>query len=403
MAALLLESFVIRDEMEIVSIIIVLFGAFLSCLAGMYIMEILKNRFRVSSDASLCFVLAAFFGIGITIVSLTQGSYPVLYKQMQSYLFGQAATMTDVHLYIYSALSLIVLIILLLFFRPIHLVLFDPQFAESIGVNCKRINLIILNLLVLSVVIGIRSVGVVLMSAMLIFPTVSARAWTNRFLPLLFIAGLFGLVSGYCGVFLSHEMSLFFAEGNWTISFPTGPMIVMIAAIIFLFSQLFSPKSGLTVRAIRRLSFLLRCEQENLLKNMWKLCSENQSSQITYQSISKLWHKNKIFLRIVLKLLQNKGWLRQTGRALYELTPSGMLWGRKIIRLHRLWEVYLVECCGMAKERVHPSAEEMEHIITPEIEIELVKLLRDPEKDPHARPIPLSDEKTLLAERRPVS
>ena len=80
----------------------------------------------------------------------------------------------------------------------------------------------------------------------------------------------------------------------------------------------------------------------------------------------------------------------------YQITASGLLWGRKIVRLHRLWELYLVKCCKIAKDRVHPSAEEMEHIITEDIERELTYLLQDPKKDPHAQPIPQSIHESLL-------
>ena len=74
------------------------------------------------------------------------------------------------------------------------------------------------------------------------------------------------------------------------------------------------------------------------------------------------------------------------------MTTSGLLRGQKLVRLHRLWELYLVRFCGMAKERVHPHAEIMEHILTPEVERELVHLLKDPKKDPHDEPIPPSLE-----------
>jgi len=60
----------------------------------------------------------------------------------------------------------------------------------------------------------------------------------------------------------------------------------------------------------------------------------------------------------------------------------------KIVRLHRLWELYLTEYIEMGRERVHYSAEEMEHILTPEIEAELTKLLNNPQEDPHNQPIP---------------
>ena len=88
--------------------------------------------------------------------------------------------------------------------------------------------------------------------------------------------------------------------------------------------------------------------------------------------------------------ITRKGWLRSYPEKRYELTPTGMLWGKKLVRLHRLWEVYLVEFCKLPKERVHPLAEEMEHIITEEIELELMQLLDNPTKDPHNAPIPAS-------------
>ncbi len=58
------------------------------------------------------------------------------------------------------------------------------------------------------------------------------------------------------------------------------------------------------------------------------------------------------------------------------------------MRLHRLWEVYLADYLGVGAERVHRNAEEMEHIITPQLERELTMLLKDPKEDPHKQPIP---------------
>ena len=97
-----------------------------------------------------------------------------------------------------------------------------------------------------------------------------------------------------------------------------------------------------------------------------------------------------------LFFLQRKGLLQKRGSELFSLTASGQLWGRKIVRLHRLWELYLVKCCKMMKDRVHPSAEEMEHIITPEIEQQLSFILKNPTKDPHQKPIPRDEESFLL-------
>ena len=66
--------------------------------------------------------------------------------------------------------------------------------------------------------------------------------------------------------------------------------------------------------------------------------------------------------------------------------------GARIVRLHRLWELYLVNYLGMGAQKVHANAEEMEHILTPAMEQELTQLLKDPKVDPHQQPIPLLEE-----------
>lgn len=71
----------------------------------------------------------------------------------------------------------------------------------------------------------------------------------------------------------------------------------------------------------------------------------------------------------------------------YHLTSDGIQRAARVIRLHRLWEAYLVYL-GQGIEKVHRSAEEMEHIISPEIEAQLTELLNDPKQDPHLQPIP---------------
>ena len=75
----------------------------------------------------------------------------------------------------------------------------------------------------------------------------------------------------------------------------------------------------------------------------------------------------------------------------YALTDLGRSEGRRVVRLHRLWELYLTERLGMAADHIHPGAETMEHVITPEIEDLLVKELGNPELDPHQSPIPYEE------------
>jgi len=85
--------------------------------------------------------------------------------------------------------------------------------------------------------------------------------------------------------------------------------------------------------------------------------------------------------------LAAQGWLVKKQNN-YQLTSAGVQKALAIIRLHRLWEVYLVDYLGRGIEEVHSNAEKIEHIITPELEKELTLLLNNPEHDPHQKPIP---------------
>ena len=144
-------------------------------------------------------------------------------------------------------------------------------------------------------------------------------------------------------------------------------MILLSASSLCIISLLIAPKRGLLVRLARMQLFRFRSKMENGLKHIWK----KPASQKELSS----------FIRFSLRL---RGWLTSEG----SLTPQGELQAKKIIRLHRLWEVYLVECLGQNVEKVHRTAEELEHLFSPALEKELSELLNYPLKDPHEQPIP---------------
>ncbi len=387
--AILLEKFFQVQNFDTSSVFFTLLFAFVSSFFGMLLVELFHRKGKLSEDSSLSSVLVAFFGIAITIISALQVPFPTLYKELQGYLFGQAATMTTQHLYVYGSVAFGFILVLLMYYRPIKSVIFDPEFSQSIGINKVRINSLIQALFVLSCVLGIRAIGVVLMSAMLIFPASCARLWTYRLPFLLLLSGFIGIVSGFFGVFVSHEISSHYI-------IPTGPMIVMIVSLIFLFSVIFAPRLGLFFRLIRKTSFEFNCQKENILKTIWKLCSTSGSLKVPRVKIAEYFQINLIVFHFLLSSMQKKGWIKLIDGNEIQITPLGMLWARKIVRLHRLWEVYLVEYCGVAQDRVHPSAEQMEHIITKDIEIELNALLDSPTLDPHRKPIPKDEEDMLL-------
>jgi manganese/zinc/iron transport system permease protein len=365
----------------------ILIGAFVSSWIGLLAIYQLQKRFRVTSDAALCFVLSIFFGTGILLASRLQFTHALWYKQIQVFLYGQAATMTDFHVGIYALLGLMIALVLTLFYRSIQAVSFDKNFTESTGVKVHFIEFGIFFLLVLSIVVGMRSVGVVLMSGMLIAPAVAARQWTHTLSYLFVLAGCVGLVSGFLGNYLSVNLPIWFDKGK--VALPTGPIILLTASFLCMCSLLFAPESGLVSRYFRVLSFRSRRHQENILKVFWK---KGEASSLSFKEIVSWEAISPLVVRYFLYRLTSQRWIAKGVGKHYHLTTDGQKRAAHVVRLHRLWEVYLVDYVGQQAGKVHRSAEEMEHILSPELEKELSLLLQDPKQDPHNQPIPPSKD-----------
>lgn len=348
----------------------VLVGALISSWLGLRAIHWLEQKGKVRTDAALTFVLAIFFGVGIVAASVMQSELPMWHAQVQMLLFGQAATMSDMHIVIYGILAMSVVLFICLTFRPLQTSLFDNDFARSSGLPVNVLEKMIFGLLLLSLIIGIRSVGVVLMSGMAIAPAVAARQFSDRLQTMLVLAGLFGTLSGLLGNVFSVIYLL-----------PTGPLIVLVGTSFALLSLLFAPKRGVAFRLARILFFKLRCLDENVLKGIWK------KGTLTFAELKEGHQISPVLLRIVLWRLKRGGWLVRRGEEI-DLTADGKRKAASIVRLHRLWELYLAQTLGLQVEKVHRTAEEMEHILTPEMEERLTHLLEDPKHDPHQQPIP---------------
>lgn len=339
----------------------VLLGAFFAGLLALFSIDKIEKRLHISSDAALCLVLSLFFGVGITIASGLQITHALWFRHIQVFLFGQAATMYDAHILLYGGVAFSIILAVVLLFRKLELFHFDPIFAKVVGMQDRMVRSILFVLLTIAIVVGMRSVGVVLMSAMLIAPAAAARQWTKKLSSFFAVSGLLGMCAGFFGIALSVWIPRLVHDSH--LALPTGPMIVLSGTAICLFSLFFAPENGFFSRHLRVTRFRLRCKQENILKALYK----NRSIE---PHVYLLWR------------MRMKGWVEGE-----KLTESGYKVAQNLVRLHRLWEVYLVHM-GQESDRVHHSAEEMEHILTPEIEQELSALLDHPEQDPHDQPIP---------------
>ena len=251
----------------------------------------------------LSLVLSSFFAVALLALSIVQSESPLIARQLQAYLFGQVATMQNVHLYIYGPFALLTVALVLLFFRPLQAELFDPVFALTSGLPSRFLEALLWLMTVIAVVVGIRSAGVVLVSAMLILPPATARFFVTISAPLSSVPLSSG--SGFLGMVLSHELSMSWGAGGIRMgALPTGPMIVLVAGIFFSGAALFAKEKGLLSGWFRYFSFTINCRQENLLKALWKSCSGKQSTLFSPKDHPQL---SSGFSFLALRQLEGRG------------------------------------------------------------------------------------------------
>ena len=228
--------------------IALLLGAAVTGWLALTLVGALTRRGRASFDSALAGALAVFFGLGLVLMTYLQRLYPgTPAVRLQQYLFGaEAATIRLGDLVPLLALGVPALLVLLAFWKEFKLLSFDPDFGASLGLPVRRLDVLLTVVIVAAVVIGLQTVGVVLMSALIVAPAAAARQWTDRLGTLVTLAMLFGAAAGVTGTLLAHTLS---ERGH---AVPTGPTIVLTATAFTLASLLFAPRRGLLPQLARR-------------------------------------------------------------------------------------------------------------------------------------------------------
>ncbi len=220
---------------------VLLIGAALSSLIAMLLIEGIKRVSKTKDDALLSLILASFFGVGQVLLMLVQSGGNSQASGLESFIFGQAATMLMSDVYLIAGVALFVIFIIVLFYKELKLFVFNPKYFYSLGFSSLFMSGLLTTLTVLVVTISIRTVGVILMSAFLIAPSVSSRQWSNRLLNNLVLAGIFGVIAGVGGSLISAQVT----------NLPTGPVIVVFLSLIVVVSLLFAPRRGIIFSSLQ--------------------------------------------------------------------------------------------------------------------------------------------------------
>ncbi|MCY4112290.1 MAG: metal ABC transporter permease, partial [Chloroflexi bacterium] len=125
---------------------------------------------RVKADAAMALILSVFFGAGLVVLTFIQRQPAAGKAGLDRYLFGQAAALLEVDVITMAAVGAVAVLILLVLWKEFKLLSFNPDFAASLGYPVRRLDVLLTSLLVVAIVVGLKTVGVVLMSAMVVAP-----------------------------------------------------------------------------------------------------------------------------------------------------------------------------------------------------------------------------------------
>lgn len=405
------------------SVGVLLAGAAVTGLGAAAAVNAITRHSRIKADTALGLVLTVSFGAGILLLTKIAQSGAASQAGLDRFLFGQAASMVAADVRVMAGVSAALTLLLIAFFHEFKLICFDMDYAKGIGRPVAWIDSLLLVLIVGAVVVGLQAVGVVLMSAMLITPAIAARYWTERLSVMVVLAAAFGGIAGALGTVVSTA----------GLGLSTGPLIVLAATAVFFLSLLFAPERGLVARALRHAAVRRRVEEEHVLRALFELeevagrCApdlapgpaggegaESRSGPVHGAGDIEAWRADFDGRRLArtLRRLERKGLVKRvdgagfstagesaragrpagatgSGSAAapgYRLTERGTEAAYRIVRSHRMWEMFLMHEAELGVEHVDRHADVLEHHLPESVVAQVERLLREQGREPALPP-----------------
>lgn len=352
-------------------------GATFTGVIGVAAVIAIRDTTKIKDDTAMGIVLSVFFGLGIAVLSMVQEMPEASAAGLESFIYGKAASMVMQDFLLIVAVAGVVIVGTALLMKEFTALCFDEEFTSALGWPAKIIDVVMLILVTAVTVIGLQSVGLILIIAFLITPAAAARFWTNDLRNMLLLAGGIGAVSGWFGSSISALMP----------RLPAGAVIVLVAALVFLFSMLFGSARGVLLRLLAHKRLRRKVGRQHLLRAMYEILEkqsvrpegelpENQPVNLNEIKEKRSW-STRGFQQLIAQARKEDHVEVLTGQRL-RLSESGFGEAARITRNHRLWETYLITHADIAPQHVDRDADRVEHVLGPELVRKLEqKLLAD--------------------------
>lgn len=179
----------------------------------------LKKHSNLPTDSLLGFILPFSMGMGVIILALIPGYQP----ELISFLFGSILAIGWINILLISVLVLIALVTMLVLRKKMVFASFDNEYAKVSGIHVERIDALYSVLLAITIVAGIRLVGIVLVNALLVIPASTVRLFSRSLSQMFIFTPIISIISTLSGIFLSFALDI-----------PTGPAIAVVSGLLFL-------------------------------------------------------------------------------------------------------------------------------------------------------------------------
>jgi manganese/zinc/iron transport system permease protein len=361
------------------NLIALISGAAVFSVLGTASVILVQRYSRIKDDAALGIVLSVYFGFGIALMGIASRMETGTAAGLSSFIYGKTASMLLFDAMLIGATALGAAIFSILLFKEFSLICFDYHYAATQGWPVVRLDFLMMTLVVVVTVIGLQAVGLILVVALLIIPPSAARFWTHRLGHMLILAGLFGALSGLLGSTFSALMA----------NLPAGAIIVIMAALIFIFSLTFGSASGLLHQLIERRHLTKKVANENLLREMYELyelrCESEPDAKglieiedgVKFKDLlaARAWSPS--LLRKTINSANAAGMISEKVDNRFSLTQKGLENAYQVVRKHRLWEAYLVTHADIAPSQVDWGADAIEHVLDQAMIQKLEEMLPD--------------------------
>lgn len=353
-----------------------LVGAFVSGILGLLCTTMIQRYTRIKEDAAMALVLSVFFGLGVALFTVVQSIPSGNTAGLGHFIYGKAASLVaaDVKLIGWSSLGVTILFMAL--FKELMVLSFDEQFAASQGWPVLSLDLLLLAMVTSITVIGLQSVGMLLVVALMVIPATAARCWTYDLKRMTIISAVIGGLSAVIGVLASALLPRLAA----------GAIIVLAGTGMFVVSVLFGSRSGIVSQLLARIRRDRVIGNDHLLRAMFEIIEPrcNPGHDLVEQfpahfvTMADLCAKRSWSLlraRALIRRAESLGLVVDYGEAGIKFTERGAIAAARVVRNHRLWEMYLIEYVDRPPSRVDRDADSIEHFLGPEQIARLERML----------------------------